>query len=287
MQDLNGKVAVVTGGASGIGRGMCRAFATEGAKVVVVDVEGDRAGTVAAELCESGAEAIAVACDVTHRAQVEALAVKAFAAFGAVNILCNNAGVGVQGKTHAFSEGDWDWVMNVNVKALYYAISAFLPRMIDSGQPIHIQNTASEHGLGLPKLGRSPVYTASKHAVVGLSEVLRRENAKTGLEVSILCPGIVRTDIYDSGRNRDEAQYGPAERISKEIGEQFMGDAMDPDIAGRIAVDGIKDGDFFIITHPYIREFVETRYREASSALDKADARNLTEQQRGRQYFEC
>lgn len=287
MRDLKDKVAVVTGGASGIGRGMCRAFAAEGAKVVIADVEGDRAEAVAQALRERGAEAIAVPCDVTQRSQVEALAVKAFAAFGTVNILCNNAGVGVQGKTHGFSEGDWDWVMTVNVKAIYYAISAFLPRMIDSGQPIHIQNTASEHGLGLPKLGRSPVYTASKHAVVGLSEVLRRENSKTGLEVSILCPGIVRTDIYDSARNRDEARYGAGERISQEIGEQFMGDAMDPDVAGRIAVDGIRDGDFFIVTHPYIREFVETRYREASAALDKADARNLTEEQRGRQYFEC
>ncbi|MDA0339242.1 MAG: SDR family NAD(P)-dependent oxidoreductase [Proteobacteria bacterium] len=287
MQDLKNRVAVVTGGASGIGRGICRALAQEGAKVVVADVEVDRALSVASELCANGAEAIAVGCDVTVRTDVEALADKAFEAFGAVNIICNNAGVGIQGKTHTFSEGDWDWVMAVNVKAIYYTVAAFLPRMIASGEPMHIQSTASEHGLGPPELGRCSVYTASKHAVVGLSEMLRRENQRHGLEVSILCPGIVSTDIYDGDRNRDEARFGEGLRVSKEHGDRFMGDAMDPNAAGRIAVDGIKDGDFFITTHPYIRKFAETRTAEVAKALDNTDKRILSEEQQGRQYFSC
>ncbi len=284
MQDLKDKVAVVTGGASGIGRGICRALAEDGARVVVADIEVGRAEDVAKELQESGAEAIAAACDVTDPASIAAVVDKAYDTFGKVNILCNNAGVHVSGRARHMTEGDWDWLMNVNLKSIFTAVRTFLPRMLESGEPMHIQNTASEHGVGLPDLGRAVGYTASKHAVVGFSEVLRAENAKYNLEVSVLCPGLVRTDIYDSARNRDEASYGEGQRIAKEVGEPAMADGMHPDTAGRIAVDGIRDNDPFILTHPYIREFVDRRYQQVSAALDKADARNLTVEQSGRHY---
>ena len=284
MQDLKDMVAVVTGGASGIGRGICRALAEDGAKLVIADIEASRAEEVAKNLQESGAEAIAAACDVTDPDSIAAVADKAYDTFGKVNILCNNAGVHVSGRARHMTEGDWDWLMNVNLKSIFMAVRTFLPRMLEAGEPMHIQNTASEHGVGLPDLGRAVGYTASKHAVVGFSEVLRAENEKYNLEVSVLCPGLVRTDIYDSARNRNEASYGEGQRIAKEVGEPAMADGMHPDTAGRIAVDGIKDNDPFILTHPYIREFVDRRYQQVSVALDKADARNLTVEQSGRHY---
>lgn len=269
---LTGRVAVVTGGASGIGRGICLALAEDGATVVVVDIERDKAEDVAESLWQKGVRAEAMACDLTERASVEALADRVFAEFDHVDILVNNAGVGVQSDVHALSEGDWDWVMAVNLKAIYLTVESFVPKMLAQGDG-WILNTASEHGVGLPALGRSPVYTASKHAVVGLSDVMRRDYGKKGVGVSVLCPGLVKTDIYDSARNRP-GRFGKGERISPQVGEKFMEDGMDPELVGRIAVDGMKDGDFFIITHPHIREFVEDRERQLKSALDKADARN-------------
>lgn len=270
--DLQGKVAVVTGGASGIGRGICLALADEGATVVIVDIDRERAEDVAETLWKKGVRAEAMACDVTSRKSVEALAERVSTEFDHVDILVNNAGVGVQGDVHTLSEGDWDWVMAVNLKAVYLTVESFVPKMLAQGGGGWILNTASEHGIGLPSLGRSPAYTASKHAVVGLSDVMRRDYGKKGIGVSVLCPGLVRTDIYDSARNRPD-RFGEGERISQEIGEKFMEDGMDPELVGRIAVDGMRDGDFFIITHPHIREFVENREAQLSSALDKADMR--------------
>lgn len=270
--DLKDKVAVVTGGAGGIGRGICLALGDEGATVVVVDIERDGAEDVAEALWKKGVRAEAMECDVTSRKSIEALAERVFAEFEHVDILVNNAGVGVQGDVHTLSDGDWDWVMAVNLKAIYLAVEAFVPRMLAQGGSGWILNTASEHGIGLPSLGRSPAYTASKHAVVGLSDVMRRDYGKKGIGVSVLCPGLVSTDIYDSARNRPK-RFGEGQRISAEIGEKFMEEGMDPELVGRIAVDGLKDGDFFIITHSHIREFVENRERQLACALDKADMR--------------
>lgn len=269
---LEGRVAVVTGGASGIGRGICLALADEGAAVVVVDIERERAEDVAETLWKKGVRAEAMDCDVTNPKSVEALAERVFAEFDHVDILVNNAGVSVQGDLHTLSEGDWDWVMGVNLKAIYLTVESFVPKMMAQGDGGWILNTASEHAIGLPSLGRSPIYTASKHAVVGLSDVMRRDYAKKGIGVSVLCPGLVKTDIYDSARNRPK-RFGAGERITPAVGEKFMEEGMAPEAVGRIAVDGMRDGDFFIITHSHIREYVEQRAHQLASALDKADLR--------------
>jgi NAD(P)-dependent dehydrogenase (short-subunit alcohol dehydrogenase family) len=275
MQDLKDKVAVVTGAASGIGAGICRAFARERTRIVVADIDLPGAENVARELRDTGADAIALPVDVTSGVSVAAFADAVHQRYGSVNVLCNNAGVGVQGDLHKHSEADWDWVMSVNLKSIFYTVRAFVPRMLETGVPAHIQNTASEHGVGLPVLGRSPAYTASKHAVVGLSDVMRRDYGQKGIEVSVLCPGLVRTRIYDSARSRPADRFGEGLRIPPDQGEPFMELGLDADIAGQIAVDGIKAGDFFIITHPHIREFADTRHEQVSAGCDKADARGI------------
>lgn len=273
MRELRDRVAVVTGGAGGIGRGICRALADEGARVVVADIDGERAEAVAAELRGRGAIAEAVACDVTCGAAVDRLAATVRRRFGAVGLLCNNAGVAVHGDLHTISEADWDWVMAVNLKAIYFTVRAFVPRMLEAGAPAHIHNVASEHGVGLAALGRAPAYTASKHAVVGLSDVMRRDYGRHGIEVSVLCPGMVRTEIYDCARNRPIDRFGAGRRVAPDEGEPYFALAMDPDLAGRVAVDGIKAGDFFVITHPHVRKYAQTRHDQLMAACDDADRR--------------
>ncbi len=265
MKDLRDKVAVVTGGASGIGRGLCRALAAEGAHVVVADVEAEAAEQVAKELAGRGVRSLAVACDVADRAAVEALADRAWQEFGHVEVLCNNAGVGQMGPVAAATWEDVQWVFSVNVFGVWNGCSIFVPRFQAGGSRAHILNTGSEHSLGIP-FPNMGIYTASKHAVLALSDVLRRELEPEGIGVSILCPGVVRTAIWNSGRNRPERLGGPFES-PPEI-EKFMEAGMDPDEIGRLSVAAIQRGDFFVLTHPEVRAFVEERYRELLAAFD-------------------
>ncbi|MGH7803662.1 MAG: SDR family NAD(P)-dependent oxidoreductase, partial [Candidatus Binatia bacterium] len=198
MDEFRGRVAVVTGGGSGLGAEMARAFAREGAKIVLADLDSAAMDDVAGQIRAAGGEAIGVRADVTRRPDVEALARQAFDRFGAVHIVCNNAGVGVFGPLATATDRDWQWVMNVNFWGVVHGIEAFVPKMIEQKQGGHIVNTASMAGLtGMPGLG---VYCASKFAVVGLSESLQRELKPAGIGVSVLCPMIVRTNIDASER---------------------------------------------------------------------------------------
>ncbi len=256
MQDLKDKVAVVTGGASGIGRGIARALAHEGSQVVVADVELSPAEEVAEELTGLGVRSLAVVCDVTDRASVEALAQRAFAEFGRVDLLCNNAGVGQAGPIAEAKVEDLEWVFAVNVFGVWNGCSAFVPRFKAQGSPAHILNTGSEHSIGVP----------SKHAVLGLSDVLRRELAPFGIGVTILCPAAVKTEIWNAGRNRPERFGGPLR--SPEAFRNFLAAGMDPDAVGRVAVSAIRRGDFYALSHPEIRKLVEERYAELLAAFD-------------------
>ena len=193
LEELDGKVAVITGGGSGIGAALARACTAAGMQVVVVDVNQERATAVAAELPNGTATAHAV--DVSDAAGVQALADFAFDTFGAVHLLCNNAGVSPAGRVWDFTDDEWQWLLGVNVRGVANGLRSFVPRMIAQGQG-HIVNTGSGASfVATPRLGP---YCATKHAIVGLSEALRYELDGTGIGVSVLVPAGVNTNIGDS-----------------------------------------------------------------------------------------
>jgi len=268
--NVAGKVAVVTGGASGIGRGIGRALAARGADVVVADVDVARARDVAAELARSGVRSLGVACDVTDRASVEALAERAWTDLGHVEILCNNAGVGTLAPIADTPLRDAEWIFAVNFWGVVHGCQVFVPRFVAGGRPAHIVNTGSEHSLGVPFPGMG-LYTASKHAVLGFSDVLRREVADQRIGVSILCPGVVRTDIWNAGRSRPERFGGPQQSPAQFA--SLFDTGMDPDDVGRLVVTGIERGDFYILSHREVRAVAERRSRDVLAAFDAADRR--------------
>ncbi len=268
--EIAGKVAVVTGGASGIGRGIGRALARRGADVVVADVDAARAAEVAAELERAGVRSLGVACDVTERASVEALAERAWGELGRVDVLCNNAGVGLLGAVADTPLRDAEWLFAVNVWGVVHGCQVFVPRFLAAGRPAHVLNTGSEHSIGIPFPGMG-MYTATKHAVLALSDVLRRELEPHGVGVSILCPGVVRTEIWNAGRSRPDRYGGRQE--SPAVFAAFLESGMDPDEVGRIAVAGIEAGDFFIMSHPEVRAVAEARCRDVLAGFDVADRR--------------
>ncbi len=245
--ELNGRVAVVTGAASGIGLGLSERFLAEGMRVVMADIETAVLEEQAARLQADGAEVLAVTCDVSDPAQVEALRDQAASHFGGVQLLCNNAGVAGGGAAHTTRPDIWKWVVEVNLLGVAYGISAFTPLMLEQGEG-HIVNTASEAGLtASPVLGS---YHATKYAVVGLSESLAMELEGTPVGVSCLCPELVRTRIFEAARNAPEELGLPVRPFPFEQVEAFMGSlGMEPaDLAGRV-VYAVRTNRFWIITH--------------------------------------
>lgn len=274
MKDLKGRVAVVTGGASGIGRGMAEAFLERGMKLVLADIESKALQTTASELRERGGEVVGVECDVSSAASVERLRDEALSHFGAVHVLCNNAGVTGTGggATWEAPQADWDWVLGVNLMGVLYGVRHFIPAMIEQGAGGHIVNTASlaglVHGMG--------IYGVSKHAVVALSESLFTELAAAGhpIGVSVLCPGFVRTRIMESERNRPEAPRPvpraprPDADLRLKIATQLIERGMDPLEVGRLVADSIELARFYVLPHPDWLNVVENRMRRI---LDQQD----------------
>src|SRR6202044_488703 len=208
MEQLAGQVAVVTGAGSGIGRGIAAALAAAGAHVMVADIDAAAARETAAQLADAGVEAVATECDVPDREAVEALADKAWAHFGHVDITVNNAGVFPPiRRAISIEERDARWVLEVNLMGAWYGCSAFGRRFTEQGTSAHILNTGSENSLGVAHAGAA-FYTASKHALLGLSDVLRRE-LPDFIGVSILCPGMVATNLGSSARHRPDRFGGP------------------------------------------------------------------------------
>ncbi len=218
MREFNGRVAVVTGGGSGIGEALSWRFARAGMKIVVADFDAAAVDCVCSALAAAGHVALPVVTDVAQAASVEHLAERAYAQFGSVDVLCNNAGVVPSGRHRAVWEyalEDWRWAIDVNVMGVVHGLRSFVPRMLKLNTPGHIVNTASVAGL-ISGAG-SPVYGASKHAVVRITEALRaalRERA-IPIGVTLLCPGLVATRIYQSERNRP-AHLQPASGIAEE-----------------------------------------------------------------------
>ncbi len=265
MKEFQGRVAVVTGGASGIGLGMCRAFAAEGMKVVVADIETEARDAAVASLRESGAEAIGVRCDVSDDASVEALRDEALQAFGAAHVLCNNAGVGGATVAPIWAQppDEWDWVLGVNLQGVISGIRHFVPLFLEQEAGGHVVNTASIAGL----MEGAGIYGVSKQAVVGLSEGLYRDLGMTGkpVGVSVLCPGWVATRIMESERNRPEAprpQEIPEEvQQMRNLMKGMVASGLDPQEVGRLVVDAIRNDRFYILTHPTWNNMIENRFR--------------------------
>ncbi|HZM31295.1 MAG TPA: SDR family NAD(P)-dependent oxidoreductase [Acidimicrobiales bacterium] len=255
MDDFEGKVAVVTGAASGIGRGLVTRFGQEGMNVVLADVQRDALDAAASGLTErlGGDRVLAVPTDVRHEDEVEALAAATFERFGTVHVLCNNAGIGTGGLAWMVPADRWRWIVEVNLLSVAHGIRAFVPRMIEQGEG-HIVNTASAAGVNTGPV-MSPYY-ATKHAVVALSESLHFDLQMTGapVGVSVLCPEWVRTNIAESERNRPpevaEVVLPPdAPLEGRAILQGLVEGGLDPlEVAG-IVVDSIRAGRFWIFTH--------------------------------------
>lgn len=258
VDDLTGKTAVITGAASGMGRSFANRFAGAGMNIVLSDIEAPRLEEAVAEVSAHGTDVIGHVTDVADGGSVDELADRAFGAFGGVHLLCNNAGVGgMKGGPELINSANWEWVLGVNLWGVIHGHRAFLPRMIEQGEG-HIVNTASMAG-HMP--GHS-AYTASKWAVVGITQGLYNQMHRTGtgIGVSCLCPGWVRTDIATSERNGPEAAAPPAlyePTADQEAAWQFVVDALegglDPDAVADMVHDAVVDDRFWIFTHP---EFV-------------------------------
>ena len=256
MKDFAGRVAVVTGGASGIGRAMADRFAAEGMKIVLADIEQAALDRAETEIRTSGATVTSKRTDVSRAEDVEALAKFAVDTFGAVHILCNNAGVGMGGTSWQMTVKDWEWMIGVNLWGVIHGIRTFVPIMIAQGDDCHVVNTASGAGLHTrPFLG---MYAATKHAVVALSEAMYHELKLTGTRVgvSVLCPAVVNTRIGESERNRPQAMTneGPAGNPAQMAAmEQAFRAALaaglaPADVAAAV-LEAIRDERFYILTH--------------------------------------
>jgi NAD(P)-dependent dehydrogenase (short-subunit alcohol dehydrogenase family) len=263
---LEGRVAVVTGAAAGIGAGMARAFTEERMRVVLADVEEAPAAALARELRAAGGEALAVRADVTRPDDLEALAERTLAAFGAVHLLCNNAGVCQGGPLWEMTPGDWRWLLGVNLEGVVNGCRAFVPRLLAQGGAAHIVNTASIGGF--VSGGLLGMYSATKYAVVGYTESLAQELEPRGIGVSVLCPGWTNTRLGDAARNRP-AELGSAP-AKLDVIVPGMASGMDPLQVGRHVVRGVRENALYIFTHPEFRPLLEQRFERVLAALERS-----------------
>ena len=282
MKDVKGRVAVVTGAASGIGRGMAESFAAAGMKVVLADVDAERLAEFARELEKSGAEALPVKTDVSRQDQVDELARRALDAFGAVHVVCNNAGVAHGGvPTWQSTLHDWEWIVGVNLMGVVHGVRTFTPLLLEQGEG-HIVNTASMAGL-ISGAGNA-LYGVTKHAVVALSEALFNEHAAQGqarVRVSVLCPGWINTQILQSSqRNQPEAvrhhlpqdRTSPEAEIRRKLVESMLASGLDPRRVGDLVLDAIRAEKFWILTHPQWKSMIRHRLENVLEERDPTAA---------------
>lgn len=277
MKDLEGKVAFVTGAASGIGLGITKALAQSGVKVMMCDIEEGALKAAAADLKQTNADVDSVVADISVKEQIEAAAEATKERFGKVHILVNNAGVGGGGTYGNWTDGAWKWTMDVNVMGVVWGIEAFGPMIEEHGEGGHIVSTASIAGF---ISGASAPYNVSKYGVVALSEGLRVELAPRGIGVSVLCPGIIRTQIMDSDRNRPD-RYGK-EALVLDLGgdnedkEQLLKDfrarieaGIDPNYVGELVREGIEEDWDYIFTDNEFEPIIDMRFDAVKAAFNR------------------
>lgn len=267
--ETQGRVAVITGGASGIGRGMARAFADAGMKLMLADLDMAMLASTAEELTARGVEVATQRCDVSKLEEVEALAQATLDRFGAVHVLCNNAGVGIPTPTHNIRLEDWRWMIDIDLWGPIYGVKIFLPIMEAQGEG-HINSTSSL--AGLVGGGFMGAYNVAKHGVTALMTTVERDlrGRKSPVRASLLCPGPINTDI-----SRHSVEYRPSKAKPKADGaaegraganiQAALDNGMDPDDVGRLVLDAIQRDTFWILTHPRLSKLL-TRQVDAMVA---------------------
>jgi NAD(P)-dependent dehydrogenase (short-subunit alcohol dehydrogenase family) len=272
MKDFKGKTAFVTGGASGIGLAMARAFGRQGMNVVIADIEDAPAKAAVERLASEQIKAVSIHCDVSERNNLRAAALEAVSAFGKVHVVCNNAGVGAGGEIGKVPERDWDWIIDVNLKSVYYGVETFLPLIRSHGEGGHFVNTASIAGL-ISGPGMEP-YSATKYAVVAMSEGWALQLGGSNIGISVLCPGFVRTRIHESARTK-QARFAGAEPESfaperRELISKAIETGLDPDVVGARVVEAVRDNQLYIFTDPRFKDVVEMRFAAIRNGFEQA-----------------
>lgn len=259
-----GRVAVITGGASGIGRGMARAFADAGMKLVLADLDENMLAAAEAEFTERGVEVAVRRTDVSKLEEIEALAQLALDRFGAAHVLCNNAGIGIPTPTHKLNLDDWRWMIDVDLWGPIYGVKVFLPIMESQGEG-HINSTSSM--AGLVASGMMGAYNVAKHGVVALMATLERDlrGRKSPVHSSVLCPGPINTNI-----SRHSVEFRPSKAKPKADGaaegragagiQAMLEAGMDPDEVGRLVLDAVQRDTFWVLTHPRMVKLVTRQF---------------------------
>ena len=276
INTFSNKIAFITGGAAGIGFGMASAFAARGMKIVIADIAPVPLEAARAELAAAGVTVLALQLDVTDRAAVKAAAAKVMATFGAIHLVCANAGVsGHIGPLQEGSDQDWDWVVDVNLRGSINTVQAFLPYLLKNDKDGHIVLTSSISGLRVHRPNRGQgMYNTTKFALVGYAEALALDLENYGIGVSVVCPGVVNTALSHSGENRP-AKYGGAFRVREDFElAKMSSQGTDPFQFGRWVARAIERNQLFVITHDTDRAQVEDRHRRILKAFD--DCPDLT-----------
>ncbi len=268
MEDLKGKTAFITGGASGLGLAMAHAFGEAGMQIMLADIDEPPLAQAVADLESRQIKVSSVICDVVSRAAVQAAADKTLETFGKVHIVCNNAGVGAGAPIDQMKPSDWDWVIDVNLKGVVYGMEVFLPMLRAHGEGGAFVNTASMAGMVSPP--GMEAYSATKFAVVAMSEGWNGQLAAENIHVAALCPGFVRTKINQSGRTR-QAQYG-GPVVNPIVAGNLVDSGIDPERVGQRVLESVLAKDMYIFTHPDMRSAVQTRFARIMAAFDAADA---------------
>ena len=275
IKDFRGKTALITGGASGIGLAMAEAFGREGMNVVIADVEEAALASAVEGLRAKQIRAEGVRCDVTSRDSVRSAALHTIARFGKIHVLCNNAGVLVTGQIGEVPARDWRWIFDVNMKGVIYGVETVAPLIENHGEGGHIINTASFAGMVAGQTWEP--YSGTKFAVVAMSEGWRAQLAPSNIGVSVVCPGVVASNIFDSKRNRAGA-YGEAQIAPDEMRDRvaaMQNQVMPASAVAARVIEAVRDDELYILTHVGYRDALEARFARIFEAFDqvaKSDA---------------